>query len=253
MKRNAGKVKILIVEDEIIVAQDIAERLSMMNYEVSGIAASGESALQLLSKWPDVDLLLIDIVLKGALDGIELARMVNQKYQIPLMFLTSHDDNHLVRRAKSLNPSAYILKPFNDRQINVAIAMALDNIAKTTKGTNAMPMGKSPNRVMQIKDSLFLKKEQHFERVPLKEILFLKAESNYSTIHTLSNRFIYSVVLSKMEAHLPIESFCRVHRSYVVNIHLIDGFEGNTLFIGNNRIPVSKSNRDIVFNLFHKI
>lgn len=250
---HSRKVKILVVEDEIIVAHDIAKRLSLMNYEVVGIASTGESALLLLSKHPDVDLLLIDIVLKGTLDGIELAHIINQKYEIPFVFLTSHDDNQFVERAKSAKPHAYVLKPFNDRQLSVTIALALANFAHNSFEDNSFSHKNPLNPVLQIKDSLFLKKEQHFERVPLKEILFLKAESNYSTIHTKSNRFIYSMVLGKIEDHLPIDSFCRVHRSYVVNVHLIDGFEGNVLFIGKNRIPVSKSNRDAVFKLFHKI
>ena len=86
---NIRKVKILVVEDEIIVAHDIVKRLSGMNYEVVGTAPSGESALLLLAKHTDIDLLLIDIVLKGTLDGIELAHIINQKYKIPFVFAKS--------------------------------------------------------------------------------------------------------------------------------------------------------------------
>ena len=106
---------------------------------------------------------------------------------------------------------------------------------------------------MQLMDSLFLKKDHHFERVPLDEILFLKADSNYSVIHTKNGKFIYSTVLKNIEPQLPINKFLRIHRSYVVNINKVKGFEGNTLFIGDKRIPVSKSYKNDVFRLFRTI
>ncbi len=250
------KIKILIVEDEILIAQDIANRLSTINYQIVGIAASTERALELIIQNNDIDIILIDIILKGELDGIELACIINNKHHIPFIFLTSHADTSLVERAKSVQPYAYILKPFNDRQISISIELALVNYSKNTPQKELIKkqiFNKTDNQVLQIKDSLFLKKNHHFERVPLKEILFLQADSNYCTVSTKSERFVYSMVLKKIEAHLPINQFLRVHRSYVVNINSVIGFEGNMLFIGNKKIPVSKTYRNKVFRLFHTI
>ena len=256
MYTRANKVKILIVEDELLIAQDIANRLSDINYEIIGIAPSADSALQLISENTDVNLILIDIVLKGHLDGIELARILNNKYKIPFIFLTSHADAYLVERAMSVHPYAYILKPFNDRQISIAIELALVNFYNKTPELNinsTKNFNVDGNQVLQIKDSLFLKKNHHFERVPLKEILYLKADNNYCTVRTKAERFVYSMVLKKIEAHLPTDQFLRVHRSYVVNINLVNGFEGNMLFIGQRKIPVSKTYKNEVFRLFHTI
>lgn len=256
MSNQNTKVKILIVEDETLIAKDIKNRLEAINYHVVGIAASAERALQLIKEHTDIDILLIDIILKGELDGIELARIINNHHHIPFIFLTSHADTHLVERAKSVRPYAYILKPFNDRQVSIAIELALMNYANKTHEKSLLKkqsFSKTDNQVLQIKDSLFLKKNHHFERVPLKDILFLQADSNYCTVSTKSERFIYSMVLKKIEKHLPITQFLRVHRSYVVNINLVDGFEGNMLFIGNKKIPVSKTYKDKVFKLFHTI
>lgn len=256
MNSQTAKVKILIVEDEILIAQDIANRLTANNYKIAGIAASTNSALQLITKHDDIDIILIDIILKGDLDGIELARIINDKHHIPFIFLTSHADTSLIERAKSVHPYAYILKPFNDRQVSIAIELALVNYSNKTPEKELIKkqaFSKTDNQVMQIKDSLFLKKDQHFERVPLKEIMFLQADNNYCTVSTKSERFIYSMVLKKIEAQLPLNQFLRVHRSYVVNINLVNGFEGNMLFIGENKIPVSKTYKDEVFRLFHTI
>ena len=99
---------------------------------------------------------------------------------------------------------------------------------------------------------LFLKKNNHYLRVPLKEILFIQADGNYSTIYTASHKFIYSVVLKKVQDQLPSSIFLRTHRSYLVNINSVTGFEGNILFVGTHKIPVSKSLRDGIFKLFFK-
>lgn len=250
------KVRILIVEDELLLAQDISNRLTAINYETVGIAPTAIKALQLLAENTDIDIILIDIILKGNLDGIELATLINAKYDIPFIFLTSHADNELVERAKNVRPYAYILKPFNDRQVSVAIELALMNFYNKTPEKDLLKRREfavDDNQVLQIKDSLFLKKGHHFERVPLKEILFLQADSNYCTVHAKSGRYIYSTVLKKIEAELPQNQFLRTHRSYVININLVSGFEGNTLFVGEKKIPVSKAHRDEVFKLFHTI
>lgn len=253
---SIAKVKLLIVEDEIVLANDIANKLSDNNYHIVGIADTVNKALEFLEHNQDIDMVLIDIMLKGAFDGIELARFINEKYHIPFLFLTSHADNYIVERAKSAKPHAYLLKPFNDRQVCIAIELALKNFSNKT-AENEMQTKKqftaTENQVLNIKDSLFLKKNNHFERVQLQEILYLEADSNYCTVYTKTDRFIYSVGLNKIEEQLPTSRFMRVHRSYVVNINSVSGFEGNMLYILDNKIPVSKSHKDEVFRLFKTI
>ncbi len=256
MVNQATKVKLLIVEDEILLANDIANKLSDNNYNIIGIADTAKKVLELLSKSQDVDMLLIDIILKGELDGIELARIINDKYNIPFLFLTSHADSYIIERAKSVKPYAYLLKPFNDRQVCIAIELALINFSNKVSEKEMIEkrnFSETDNQVLHIKDSLFLKKNHHFERVHLQEILFLKADSNYCTVYTKTDRFIYSVGLNKVEEQLPVDRFMRVHRSYVININSVSGFEGNILYIDDNKIPVSKSHKKDVFKLFKTI
>ena len=253
---GSKKINILIVEDEILIANDISNRLTAINYHIIGTAASARQALQIIAQNNGIDIVLIDIVLKGDLDGIELANIINNEHQIPFIFLTSHSDISIVERAKKVSPYAYILKPFNDNQISIAIELALVNYSNKTHEKELIDqqaLNDKENQVLQIKDSLFLKKQHHFERVFLKEILYLQADNNYCTIATRSGRFMYSMVLKKLEGHLPKNLFLRVHRSYVVNIDSVNGFEGNILFIGDKKIPVSKTHKEEVFKLFHTI
>ncbi|WP_394750819.1 response regulator [Spongiimicrobium salis] len=255
MDTQAIRPKILIVEDEIILAQDIKNRLTDNNYQVVGLVSSMDKALECIEAHPDIDLILIDIVLKGKGDGIALAEQINTKYQIPFIFLTSHSNDAIIERAKKVRPYAYILKPFNDRQVNIAIALALLNFSnnKLQKTIGNQEFKTEKAHVLHIKDSLFLKKNHHFERVPLRQILFLRADSNYCTIHTKLGQFMYSTVLKNIEAQLPMEQFLRTHRSYVVNIQAVNGFEGNMLFIDNEKIPVSKTFKENVFRHFQTI
>ncbi len=256
MNNTNHKVNILVVEDEFLLAEDIIDRLTAMNYNIAGHATSADEAIKILDDNPTIDLLLLDIIIKGGLDGIELARIINEKYQLPFIFLTSNADNYMVERAKSVNPYAYMLKPFNDRQVGIAIEMALVNYAESTPETNfniERETNADTNNVLQIKDCLFLKKDHHYNKVFLKDILFIEADNNYSTLYTENEKYLYSVVMKKVEQQLPPELFMRTHRSFIVNTRRIDGYEGNQLFIGPHRIPISKSHKENVFKLFNTI
>lgn len=117
--------RILIVEDEIIVGKDIASHLEEMGYEVAGITANGEEALQLLQEGMLLDLVLMDIQLDGVLDGVDTAQEVRNKYQIPVVFLTAHSDAVTFQRAKQTEPYGYIYKPFEARDLATSIEIAL--------------------------------------------------------------------------------------------------------------------------------
>ena len=115
---------IFIVEDERIVAEDIAETLKKLGYLISGIAVSGESALEKIREnLPDI--VLMDIHLAGTMDGIEAAGQIHALFDIPVIYLTAYADNDLLERAKVTEPYGYVLKPFNDREIHSVIEMAL--------------------------------------------------------------------------------------------------------------------------------
>ncbi|MBI9053256.1 MAG: LytTR family transcriptional regulator DNA-binding domain-containing protein [Bacteroidales bacterium] len=247
------KIRLLIVEDEITLAEDIALRLTEAGYLIAGIAANVDEALVILQN-KRVDVAILDIFLHGELDGIDLAEIINERFNIPFLFLSSYANKPLVERAKKVKPYAYMLKPFNDRQVQVAIEMALINFSNSAPAediSTSCAFSEDDNQVLQLKDSLFLKKrDSYFERVDLKDIMWLEACSNYTCIYTNSDKFMYSIVLKKIEQKLPENQFMRVHRSYVVNIENITGFIGNTLCINDKQIPVSKVHRDEVFKKF---
>ena len=125
-----NKAKILVVEDEWIIANDIKDSLISMGYMVSGMAASSEEALARAEECLP-DLALMDIVLKGQKNGIETVKELRARgYDIPVIYLTAYDNQYLVDQAKLTDNNGYLLKPFKDRELHIAIELAL---AKKTR------------------------------------------------------------------------------------------------------------------------
>jgi diguanylate cyclase len=119
-----GRTRILIVEDEGVIALELKDRLSDMGYEIIGPVPSGQEAID---KTRDLlpDVVLMDIILAGQMDGIEASEIIKNSLDIPVIFLTAHADERTLQRAKATQPFGYILKPFNERELQVSIEMAL--------------------------------------------------------------------------------------------------------------------------------
>lgn len=119
-------IKILIVEDEPLIAKNIGMYLNNNDYEVSAIAYDADEALHQLKRQPP-DLAILDINLESERDGIEIAEYINQNNFIPFIYLTSYSDKETIERAKKTNPSGFIVKPFNEKTLYATIEIALTN------------------------------------------------------------------------------------------------------------------------------
>ncbi len=116
--------KILVVDDEAIIIMHLEEKLTTMGYTVAGMAASGEDAIEMARRILP-DLVLMDIVMPGKLNGIEAAGIISGELDIPVVFITSYADDNIIEKAKQVRPYGYILKPFNELEIKAAIEVAL--------------------------------------------------------------------------------------------------------------------------------
>lgn len=119
-----AETEILIVEDERIVALDLQYQLRRLGYTVSDVASSGEQALRIAEE-AQPDVVLMDIRLGGALDGVEAAEELRTFFEVPVVFLTAYADDRTLERAKATEPFGYLLKPFEERELQVAIEIAL--------------------------------------------------------------------------------------------------------------------------------
>jgi signal transduction histidine kinase len=116
--------RILIVEDESLIAEDLRDRLVRFGYEVAGTAATGEEAIRLAAGAPP-DLVLMDIVLKGSMDGIETAAHIRGRFGTPIIFLTAWADADILARARTTMPYGYLVKPVEDRELKAAVEIAI--------------------------------------------------------------------------------------------------------------------------------
>ena len=123
-----SKLRILIVEDEPVIAENISMYLNNEDFEVSGIAYDNiEAKEQLHTNTPDA--VILDINLSSNEDGIDIANLINKSYQLPFLFLTSHSDKQTLQRAKAVKPSGYIVKPFNEKTLLASLEIGISNYA----------------------------------------------------------------------------------------------------------------------------
>lgn len=247
-----SKVRILIVEDDLIIAEEMSESLRDRGFSVLDISPSIQNAKAALEIY-QVDIVLVDIKLQGKGDGITLAKFIRDKYALPVIFTTSFVDAETISRAFEANPSAYLVKPYNYHELEIAIAMALYNFEN---GRVAKLNGDklSDQNHFLLNDHIFVKDRHRFERVQFSDIPWLKAESSYVMIHTNSKDYLLtSDTLGSLMARIEFPNLVRCHRSYAVNIDSVKAIEGNQFCIGPDKIPIGKSYRSIVKQYLHLI
>jgi DNA-binding LytR/AlgR family response regulator len=225
-------IKILIVEDRLIIAEGIAAKLRKHNMEVIGIFPSGEEALDSLKNQVP-DLVLMDIQLEGALDGISTAKLIHEEYDIPVIYLSDFTDEATVKRASKTFPANYLSKPFNEVDLVRAINIAF---------TNAMAGHTRPGNILR--DHIFIKEENAWIKVAYDDIIYLEANGSYCDVITNETKFIQSISLNHVFDQLSRKNFIRIHRSYAINANKITKIEGNTVFLGKHEVVMSRSNRD---------
>lgn len=119
-----SQARIMIVEDERITAEDIHDILTHLGYTVTAVVSSGEEAIREAERTRP-DLVLMDIRIKGEMDGIQAAREIRERFDIPVVYLTAHADRETLERAKLAEPLGYLVKPFQEPELQASIEMAL--------------------------------------------------------------------------------------------------------------------------------
>jgi len=224
-------MKIAIVEDELIVVEDLSRQLSNMGYEVVAKFSAGEPLIAYV-KNHEIDLILVDINLNGELNGIETLRKLNGMVEIPSIFITAQSDEETFRSAKEVKPMAYLVKPYNSFDLKAAIELAIENFNEL----------RTSNQYI-IDDTIYVRGKNRFERINLSDILFLEASGNYTEIHTKLSKYVITSKLGDLEQHLEEKYFFRCHRSFIVNIREMEGFDDSGIYIKERKIPLSRALR----------
>ena len=220
-----SKPTILVVEDEPLIADDISETLEAHGYQVCAIVDEASDALEAIQQYAP-DLAILDINIEGSVDGIDLARQLT----IPFVFLTSYYDKDTLKRAGSVNPSGYLVKPFQDTDLIANVELGLKR-------------KKVKVNLLTTPEKLFVKKDQEIVALMSDHILYAEAYDNYTNIYTTDNKYIISHTLKKVEEKLQHLGFFRVHRSYLINFEAIDSIAENYVFLKGHKVQISKTFR----------
>ncbi len=231
-------IKILVVEDEMIIGAKISMQLTNLGYEVTGILPRGEEAVLYVKENNTVDIILLDINLKGELDGIETAIEIQKHNDIPIIYLTANADEATFNRAKTTKPAAFISKPFKQLDLQRAIELTICRIAENETGPSSGNEG-SDDQHYVLKDRIFVRLRDKMIKILITDILYIEADRNYSRIFTQGKEYLLSVTLKTIEEKLSVNHFVRIHRSYIINLAHIEEVAEDHVIISQKAIPLS--------------
>lgn len=244
MKKES--IRILIVEDDMIIGANISLQLTNLGYEITGIESRGEEAIIHVKANPP-DILLMDVHLKGALNGIETVRAIQEFNDLPVIYLTANGDEITFNAAKETHPKAFITKPFNTLELQRTIELVVEQQLPMKEGSKS-------NKVMEVLgDRIFVRHHGKMEKILLDDILFIEADRNYCTIVTDKGNFTLTSTLKAMEEKLPKSHLIRIHRSYIVNISKLDIVSDHHIEINRKVIPLGKSYKELLLTRIQTI
>ncbi len=240
-----SKLNVLIVEDESIVAKDIQHSLKKLGYNVLGICSTGEEAIKLAEELTP-DLVLMDIMLKGEMNGIEAATAIREANHIPVIFLTAYADENTLSKAKVSEPFGYIIKPFKEIDLHTAIEMAVYKHEKERSLKKERDFLYSIVENKEFKDILFVKNNSRLVKVKTSDVFYVEALKDYVVVNTATTRYTIHSTMKDIEKKLPASDFIRVHRSFIVRIDKIVAIEQPNLILEDDKklIPLGGSYKE---------
>jgi DNA-binding LytR/AlgR family response regulator len=214
--------KILIVEDQQIIAEYLRVILIEHGYNFVDIAIDDVEAQDLFAK-TCYQLVLMDINLgyNSTMDGIDLIKILSQKHTFSFLYITANADKKTVEKAKSTNPIGYVVKPFVQTSIYANVEMALSSLKEETCFT-------------------FLNKGMQ-QQILLSKITYIKADGSYIKIHSLLDEsYLVRKTLTEFE-ELYANEFIRIHKSLLINTSYIESYNSTTVFVNGVRLPLGRA------------
>ena len=250
MKSDIG-LKILIIEDDHTLAQDLQEQLLDFGYTIIDTVANGHDALQAFRRRLP-DLVLCDIELKDSeQDGIQLAEAFRDMAKVPLIYLTAFADEDTVKRAKATDPAYYLVKPCNKTQLRVAIDLAIDNFInqKEADPQHSLQFQTLPSCALYAaQDFFFVRQGYRHIRVEVADIRWVEAMGSAVKIVTDDKNIAFSVKLKSFLEQVSHPDIQRTSRSWAVNVRHVIGYHRGQVMVrykeGKKEIPLKGEYRD---------
>lgn len=237
--------RILIVEDESLVAMDMERMLTDLGYDLIPNVNSYHAAIEALNQTKP-DLVLLDITLNDTKTGIDLSVLLQQQYKVPFIYVTSHSDKKTIDQALVTKPNGYLLKPFDANDLYTAIEVALSNFT-------GQSLNQQQHAAMVCKDALFIKNDKNYVKVDIDDICWIESEHNYLYIVSQKGKHIIRSNFKDFQQHVPAVKFIQVHKSYMINLNKVDAFSHTDITINGKEIPLSRLYKDDFFACMKRI
>ena len=215
--------KILIVEDEVLIAEHIKDYLISFGMSEIYMAHNKNLAIQAIEHVKP-DIVLLDMHLQHPLDGIEIANIIDQQGDPPYIFITANADMLIIQKAIHTKAAAYITKPLKKSDLFAAIQISLKAQSKPEE------------------EILLIRESTTTIKISLSDILYVESNGNYINIHTKKQKLIARQSLEWAEEQLPGQQFMRIHRFYIINMSIVDKSTSKSVFIGDIELPISRTN-----------
>jgi two-component system, LytTR family, response regulator LytT len=231
-------MKILIVEDELLIAEMLKEMLIDLGHDVIAIAKNVSSAQAELDKRNEIDFCFLDINLRSDKSGLDIAAIINEKYFIPFAFLTSYSDKSKISEALEYKPEAYLVKPFSEIDLFTTLELI--------KGRTALSnLEKEPQ-------SIIIKDGTKNVKLTVDDILWLKSDNIYVEIKTTTKTHLIRNSLTQFLEEMNALCIERVHRTFAVNINHVNAITGQHIVIKETNIPLSRKYREDILAKFQQ-
>ncbi len=231
-------MRFIIVEDEVLFAQQLEMIVEKLKHEVCGTAESAENALKIFEKQKP-DIALIDINLKGEMNGLELGKWFKRfDDNMIIIFITSLQDEKYFEQAKELVAFSFLKKPVDEETLKRTIALATEHRLK----------GREKNTTSAF-EHIFIKNRSKYIKIQQDEILFVEADDKYCNIHTLDgSKHLERITLSKINKKLNPKLFAQTHRSFIVNLSKVNEIDASdmTVKIADQYLPLGESFKQYV-------
>lgn len=217
--------KILIVDDEVLIAEDLKDILKGFGHKEIELAHSKSEAIKKLDTFkPDVALL--DIRMEKEMDGLELGEFINSNHKIPFIYITAHSDMAMIKEIVKTKPAAYITKPFKKSDLFVSLNLVAAEIKQAEK------------------NNLCIKDGYDTVIIPFDTILYIEGEGNYINIFCESKKVVSRQSLDNIIEQLNKDLFFRIHRSYIINLSKTNRYSKKEVEINGITLPVSRNIAD---------
>ncbi|MEQ1733286.1 MAG: response regulator [Bacteroidia bacterium] len=228
-----ANANVLIVEDEFIIAETIAEILANAGCQhIRIVATVAEAVTEIELHKPTI--VLTDINLGQAQSGVDLGEVLHTKYHIPFIYITSHSSPDVLNKAKHTRPNAYIVKPFKNQDLLIAIALALFNVSEHTTPILSM-------------HELVIKEGRAIIKLDCATITYLETEGNYTTIYLHNtNRRVVRISLAELQQQLPTATFVRIHKSYLINKNYVTQVNSSSVIVNTIELPIGRTHQQEV-------